>query len=204
MLAQALWCRGPPMTALLPCPCPPSFWPRQVGLARALWALVVPLARIAVRLVVWCSPLLIWAGEPGGTGVWGACTACSIAGHRPLPAQLAHALRWQRWLCARPAAACRHGSALLPAHEQNCLPWAGPWTGPLLITPAEGPLIAPVVGLPDLCRHQVRAMVRMRRHRAGTLRCGAAPHCSVGRAQAGCTPLPLHVLALTKPARAAF
>ncbi|KAL4430360.1 hypothetical protein ABPG77_002166 [Micractinium sp. CCAP 211/92] len=33
-----------------------------VGLVRALWALVVPLARLAFRLAVWCSPLLIWAG----------------------------------------------------------------------------------------------------------------------------------------------
>ncbi len=58
------------------------FPPTQVGLVRALWALVVPLARLAFRLAVWCSPLLIWAGENRGHSIratalqLGAATAC--------------------------------------------------------------------------------------------------------------------------------
>ena len=31
-------------------------------MARALWTLAAPLARIAWRLAVWSSPLLVWAG----------------------------------------------------------------------------------------------------------------------------------------------
>jgi len=33
----------------------------QVGMAKAAWAAVVPLARVAWRLTVWSSPVLIWA-----------------------------------------------------------------------------------------------------------------------------------------------
>ncbi|KAL4419875.1 hypothetical protein ABPG75_006973 [Micractinium tetrahymenae] len=48
-------------TGFLPAPLQPVGM-LLVGLGKALWAFIVPLARIAYRLAIWCSPLLIWAG----------------------------------------------------------------------------------------------------------------------------------------------
>jgi hypothetical protein len=36
-------------------------FPAQVGLARAAWAVAVPAAHLGYRLLVWSSPVLIWA-----------------------------------------------------------------------------------------------------------------------------------------------
>lgn len=81
----------------------------QLGLGKALWTLLVPLARLAFRLAVWSSPLLIWAGGLAGSGAAAWCIA--FAARRSL----------QVWRL-RPAAASPHRHACWHAQINLLLP----------------------------------------------------------------------------------